>query len=89
MYTMETQSLISLSTLFCRIPTEILSGTPVIPMITGIAMDNRQVQPGNLFVAMKGGSVDGHDFIPDAIQRGQRRLSAIKPLSGFRTLHPG
>ncbi|RPH74630.1 UDP-N-acetylmuramoyl-L-alanyl-D-glutamate--2,6-diaminopimelate ligase [bacterium] len=38
--------------------------------ITGIALDSRQVQPGNLFVALMGGSVDGHRFIPDALQRG-------------------
>ncbi len=38
--------------------------------ISGIAIDNRQVRPGDLFVAMQGGAADGHDFIPDAVQRG-------------------
>jgi UDP-N-acetylmuramoyl-L-alanyl-D-glutamate--2,6-diaminopimelate ligase len=58
--------------------TEILSDLPFphsqIPnpgaLITGIAIDNRKVQPGDLFVAMQGGSADGHDFIADAVQRG-------------------
>ena len=38
--------------------------------ITGIAIDNRKVQPGDLFVAMQGSAADGHDFIADAVQRG-------------------
>ena len=31
---------------------------------------SRQVQPGTLFVAIQGGTVDGHRFIPDALARG-------------------
>ncbi len=42
---------------------------PEVP-ITGIAIDSRRVQPGNLFIARRGGSVDGHRFIPDALARG-------------------
>jgi UDP-N-acetylmuramoyl-L-alanyl-D-glutamate--2,6-diaminopimelate ligase len=38
--------------------------------ITGIALDSRKVQPGDVFVAFKGLSLDGHKFIPDAIQAG-------------------
>jgi UDP-N-acetylmuramoyl-L-alanyl-D-glutamate--2,6-diaminopimelate ligase len=40
------------------------------PWVTGIALDSRQVKPGNLFVALVGGTNDGHHFIPDAIARG-------------------
>ena len=37
--------------------------------ITGIAVDSRRVQPGNLFVATSD-RVDGHQYIPAAIQNG-------------------
>ncbi len=38
--------------------------------ITLVTADSRQVQPGALFVAVRGGAVDGHRFIADAIRRG-------------------
>jgi UDP-N-acetylmuramoyl-L-alanyl-D-glutamate--2,6-diaminopimelate ligase len=38
--------------------------------ITGITCDSRQVMPGMIFVAVPGAHVDGHDFIPNAIDRG-------------------
>lgn len=38
--------------------------------ITGLAYDSRQVQPGSLFVAIKGYHVDGHAYIPQALERG-------------------
>jgi len=38
--------------------------------IEGLAHDSRQVRPGVLFVAIRGLSADGHDFIPQALERG-------------------
>ena len=35
-----------------------------------ITSDSRQVCPGSIFVALKGNSVDGHAFIPQAVDRG-------------------
>ena len=67
---MENFPQISLSALFAEAPLNILSGTPDATPVTGIVLDNRQVQPGYLFVAMPGSSVDGHAYIPAAIQSG-------------------
>jgi len=38
--------------------------------ITGICIDSRNIQPGNLFVAVRGVAVDGHQFIEKAITGG-------------------
>jgi UDP-N-acetylmuramoyl-L-alanyl-D-glutamate--2,6-diaminopimelate ligase len=38
--------------------------------LSGIQLDSRRIQPGDLFVACKGGAVDGRDFIPGAIAGG-------------------
>ena len=38
--------------------------------VTGVNIDSRKVEPGNLFVAMKGTQADGHKFIPKAIEKG-------------------
>ena len=60
----------SLKTIFAELPEPFFrADAPDIP-ITGISIDSRAVQPGHLFVAMKGGNVDSHDFIPKAIENG-------------------
>ena len=38
--------------------------------ITSIAYDSRHVQPGGLFVALRGEKVDGHQFIAQAVEKG-------------------
>ena len=38
--------------------------------INGLQIDSRQVVPGNLFIAIKGHVVDGHQFISKAIDQG-------------------
>ena len=42
--------------------------------ISGVKIDSRQVKPGYLFVAMKGTQVDGHQFIPKAIELGAKAV---------------
>ena len=42
--------------------------------IEGIAYDSRQVKEGCVFVAMKGQTADGHDFIREAVERGARAV---------------
>jgi len=38
--------------------------------VTGIVLDSRSTLPGNIFVALEGKAVDGHQFIPEAVNRG-------------------
>jgi UDP-N-acetylmuramoyl-tripeptide--D-alanyl-D-alanine ligase len=40
--------------------------------ITGVSTDTRTLQPGNFYVALKGEKYDGHDFIPQAIEKSVR-----------------
>ena len=56
---------------------EILNGIIVIETkgdiakeITGIHIDSRKIEPGNLFVAVKGTQTDGHTYIGKAIEKG-------------------
>lgn len=51
--------------------------------LTGIAIDSRKVQPGYLFVAMRGGSADGHDYIPAAIARGAAAIVGEREMPGL------
>lgn len=39
-------------------------------IITGIASDSRQVNKGNIFVAIQGGGIDGHLFLEQAVNKG-------------------
>lgn len=46
------------------------------PIISSIEMDSRQIQNGSLFVCIKGFTVDGHDFILQAIENGASAIIA-------------
>ncbi|MBI3616144.1 MAG: UDP-N-acetylmuramoyl-tripeptide--D-alanyl-D-alanine ligase [Candidatus Omnitrophica bacterium] len=38
--------------------------------ISGVSIDSRTIQPGNLFIAIQGPRFDGHDFLEQAFARG-------------------
>ena len=42
--------------------------------ITGVNIDSRRIKEGHLFIAMRGTQVDGHKFIPKAIELGARAV---------------
>jgi UDP-N-acetylmuramoyl-tripeptide--D-alanyl-D-alanine ligase len=46
-----------------------LQGAPVAS-IAGISIDSRTIAEGEAFFAIKGGRVDGHDYVADALARG-------------------
>lgn len=39
-------------------------------IFSGATFDSREVKPGMLFVALKGDKADGHDYIPQALEKG-------------------
>jgi UDP-N-acetylmuramoyl-L-alanyl-D-glutamate--2,6-diaminopimelate ligase len=60
----------SLQHIFAELPLPFcMRKVPDIP-ISGISIDSRAVRPGNLFVALKGSDVDGHNYIQKAIENG-------------------
>ena len=61
-----------LSTLIRNIPDASRTGEDVD--ITALAYDSRAVEPGALFVALRGASSDGHDFIAQALNKGAAAL---------------
>ncbi len=48
--------------------------------ILGATHDSRQVRPGWLYCAIPGASVDGHDFVGDAAERGASALLVERPV---------
>ncbi len=73
----------SLRKIFTEIPLPFCMLDVPDVQISGISIDNRTVKPGHLFVAMKGGTLDGHDFIAQAIEHGAAAVVGEKDLSGL------
>jgi UDP-N-acetylmuramoyl-L-alanyl-D-glutamate--2,6-diaminopimelate ligase len=59
---------------------ELLGDGPAVE-IGGLAYDNRAVESGTLFFCVPGFTRDGHDFAPDAIERGAAALVVARPLN--------
>jgi UDP-N-acetylmuramoyl-L-alanyl-D-glutamate--2,6-diaminopimelate ligase len=52
---------------------DVISGTPLPARdleITNLIYDNRRLTSGTLFFCVPGFTRDGHDFAPDAVDRG-------------------
>ncbi len=52
--------------------------------IHGIAWDSRRVKPGDLFFALPGTKHDGHEFIPQAVEKGAAAVAGERPLQSLR-----
>ena len=60
---------------------ELLKDIPVVAVvgsedieITGVNIDSRRIKEGHLFVAIKGTQVDGHKFVPKAVELGAKAV---------------
>ncbi|MBL8094530.1 MAG: UDP-N-acetylmuramoyl-L-alanyl-D-glutamate--2,6-diaminopimelate ligase [Anaerolineales bacterium] len=59
------------------------------PDVTAVTADSREVMPGTIFVAVRGGTVDGHRFVEQALERGASAVvveagslaAALKPVA--------
>ena len=65
-----------------------LAGGTVTPTgasaeLTGVALDSRKARPGDLFVAIEGDRVDGHDFIGAAAAEGAAAALASRRPDGL------
>ena len=53
--------------------------TPGDPEVVRVVCDSRQVQPGDLFVALAGTSADGHAFLATSVERGAVAVVVERP----------
>jgi UDP-N-acetylmuramoyl-L-alanyl-D-glutamate--2,6-diaminopimelate ligase len=73
----------SLRSIFSELPQPFFRlDAPDIP-ISAISIDSRLVQPGHLFVAMKGSNVDGHNYIRNAIDSGAAAVVGDREMDGL------
>jgi len=68
----------SLKNLFAKAPIDVLSEIPDIA-ISGIALDSRKVQSGQIFAAISGVQTDGYHFISQAIANGAVAVVGNQP----------
>ena len=62
-------------------------GTPSQPFeVTGVTFDSREVQHGDLFVAMPGTAHDGHQFVAGAFASGAAGAIVSQPVEGPHVL---
>ena len=68
----------SLRSVFANAPLTALDPIPRV-MITGVTSDSRRVRKGFAFVAIKGESSDGYNYIPAAVANGARVILSDRP----------
>ena len=69
---------VSLEALLAVLPERTVAG-PLPAEVRGLTDDSRRVTEGGCFVAVRGLRVDGHRFIPQAVERGARAIVAEPP----------
>jgi UDP-N-acetylmuramoyl-L-alanyl-D-glutamate--2,6-diaminopimelate ligase len=64
-------------------PALVVGGCRGLPelAVTGITEDSRKIVAGNIFVAIQGGSLDGHRYIPQAVAQGAAAVVGTQPIT--------
>ena len=59
--------------------------------VRGVRYDSRRIAPGDVFVAMRGGSTDGNRFVDIALQQGAAAIvtDSSEVFARLQTSHPG
>ena len=52
---------------------------------SGVSIDTRSLEPGDLFIALTGENRDGHEFVADALREGRGRRAG-QPAAAWRCL---
>ena len=52
----------------------------LLGLVQGVSTDTRTIVPGGLFVALKGESFDGHDYLAQAAEKGARAALVERPV---------
>ena len=60
------------------------SATPLEAAVNDICMDTRKLEPGCLFLALRGANFDGHQFVKKAIADGAVAAVTISQLKAVR-----
>lgn len=64
------------------LPVKILSCSELPGVqITGVTENSRDVRPGYVFVAIRGGTADGHRYIPHALAQGAAAVVGTEPIT--------
>ncbi|MBX6377923.1 MAG: UDP-N-acetylmuramoyl-tripeptide--D-alanyl-D-alanine ligase [Clostridia bacterium] len=58
-----------------------LAAGPPDVVVSGVTVDSRRVRPGDLFVALPGARVDGHDFAVQAVAAGAAAVLASRAVA--------
>ena len=68
-----------------------MAGLPDVEL-GDISIDSRRIRPGDVFLAIRGNRLDGHDFIAEAIRRGAAGVivsdTAAAPVTGANGIAP-
>ena len=54
--------------------------------VSGVSMDTRKLQPGELFIPIVGERLDGHDFLPTAFEKGALAALSERKVEGAESL---